>query len=299
MKLVADIDTITSNLSPLTTVIEDYSSAVSAFDGAKVDCSLEEVSELISSYKASIGDDLNKINTGSHDYNNLVTECCSEYKANEENIQAISMDQINEVISKCADVTIDYQGNAANKLTKLPSTSLYGVNLIKAQQIVNKYKNKNIKGLSNSEFLDYISAAAQIDYAKSGVLPSVTIAQAICESGWGNYAIGNNIFGIKCGSGWKGKRINCSTKEQSAGGSYYSVRSDFRDYDSIVDGVADHSDLLHADLYKPVLKACKNNDAYEACRQLKKCGYATSHSYANTLISIIEANDLTQYDPKH
>lgn len=298
MKLVADVDTITSNLNPLSTTIEDFNSAVSAYDGASINCSLEEVSGVLDSYKSSIGEDLNKINTSSHEYNTLVEECCNEYKANEEKSQAISMDVINDIISKCEDVTIDYQGEAAKKLTGLPSTELIGVSLIKAQKIVDKYTGCDIEGLSNDQFLEYIAAAAQIDYAKSGVLPSVTIAQAICESGWGNSAIGNNLFGIKCGDGWTGKRRNCATAEQSAGGSYYNIRADFRDYDTLVEGIQDHSDLLHYDRYKPVLAACKNNDPYEACRQLKACGYATSHSYANTLISIIEDNDLTQYDPK-
>jgi len=298
MKLVADVDTITSNLSPLTSSIEDYTSAVSAYDGASINCSLEEVSGILDSYKQSIGEDLNKINTSSHEYNDLVEDCCNEYKANEEKNQSISIDAINDIISKCADITVDYKGNAANKLTGLPTTELIGAELVKAKKIVEKYTGCDIEGLSNDEFLEYISAAAQIDYAESGVLPSVTIAQAICESGWGNSAIGNNLFGIKCGDGWTGKRRNCATAEQSAGGSYYNIRADFRDYDTLVEGIKDHSDLLHYDRYKPVLAACKNNDAYEACRQLKACGYATSHSYANTLISIIEDNNLTQYDPK-
>ena len=43
MKLVADVDTITSNLSPLSTAVEDYSTAVSTYDGASIDCPLEEI----------------------------------------------------------------------------------------------------------------------------------------------------------------------------------------------------------------------------------------------------------------
>lgn len=124
MKLVADIDTITSNLSPLSTAIEDYSSAVSAFNGAKIECPLEEVSDLFNSYKNDIGENLSKINTGSHDYNNLVTECCNEYKANEENVQDIDAQLMIEIVQKCKEITSDYKGNASIKLTKLPSTDL-------------------------------------------------------------------------------------------------------------------------------------------------------------------------------
>ncbi len=74
MKLVADVDTITSNLNPLSTTIEDFNSAVSAYDGASINCSLEEVSGVLDSYKSSIGEDLNKINTSSHEYNTFVEE---------------------------------------------------------------------------------------------------------------------------------------------------------------------------------------------------------------------------------
>ena len=298
MKLLADVDTITSNLKPLTTSIDDFTSAVSTFNGASINCPLDEVSGVLDSYKSSISDDLNKLNKSSHDYNDLVTDCCAKYKANEEKTQTLSIENMEKIIEKCAEVTAEYEGSAAKKLTGLPSTELMPSYIVQAKKTVAKYNGCNIASLSNKQFLEYISAAAILDYEKSGILPSVTIAQAICESGWGNYAIGNNLFGIKCGSGWKGKRRNCETKEQSAGGSYYSTRADFRDYDTLVEGISDHSDLLNNSRYKPVRAACNNNDAYEACRQLKACGYATSHSYAQTLISIINSNNLTQYDPK-
>lgn len=297
MKLVADIDNIMSNLNILSAEVEEYQSAISNFNGSNIDCPLEDVKSIVESYKNSISEDLNKLNISSEDYKTLVDECCSEYQANEENTQVIDIEKMSEIISNNTEVTVDYQGDAATALSSLPSTELIEPTLYKAQKIVEKYQGRDIADLSNSEFLEYIGAAAQIDYQKSGILPSVTIAQAICESAWGNSSIGNNLFGIKCGSGWTGKRVSCRTKEQSSGGKYYSITADFRDYDSIVDGIADHSDLLNSDWYAPVRKACDNNDPYEACRKLKECHYATSHTYTNTLISIIEDNDLTQYDP--
>ena len=124
MKLLADVDTITSNLSPLSISIEDFSSAISAFDGASINCSLSEVSGILDSYKSSISDDLNKLNTSSHEYNSLVEECCNEYKANEENIQDISAEKLKEIIKNCAEITSKYEGNAKIKLTGLPSTDL-------------------------------------------------------------------------------------------------------------------------------------------------------------------------------
>lgn len=298
MKLVADVDKINSNLTSLSTEVDDFNKAVSTYNGASINCPVEEISGVLDSYKSSIGDDLEKLNTSSQEYKTLVEECCTDYKANEEKTQTINVDKIAEIISNNKDVTVDYKGNAASKLTGLPSTELTGTSLIEAQKVIEKYSKVNIADLSNEEFVEYIGAAAQIDYEKSGILPSVTLAQAILESGWGDSSIGNNVFGIKCGDGWTGKRINCATAEQAADGSYYGINADFRDYDSVVEGVGDHSDLLNKDLYASVKEACDNNDAYEACRQLQACGYATSHTYADKLISLIDQYDLRRFDPK-
>ena len=87
MKLVADIDNIMSNLNVLSADIEEYQSAMANFNGASVNCSLDEVKSLIESYKNSISEDLNKLNTSSEDYKTLVDECCTEYQANEANVQ--------------------------------------------------------------------------------------------------------------------------------------------------------------------------------------------------------------------
>lgn len=122
MKLVADVDTITANLSPLTTTIEDYSSAVSAYDGASINCSLEEVSGILDSYKKSISEDLNKINTSSNEYNELVKDCCNEYKANEGKTQSVSIDFIDNIVKGSPELFTDYKGDAATKLTGLPTT---------------------------------------------------------------------------------------------------------------------------------------------------------------------------------
>jgi len=57
---------------------------------------------------------------------------------------------------------------------------------------------------------------ARADAAKSGILPSLTVAQAIWESGWEKSKLtvnGNALFGIKAGSGWAGPRVSCKTFE--------------------------------------------------------------------------------------
>ncbi len=156
------------------------------------------------------------------------------------------------------------------------------------------YANKgNISG-DNLNFINSIKDGAVQAYNEYGVLPSLTMAQAILESGWGKHSIGNNIFGIKAGSSWTGKTQNCLTSEQNADGSYYQITDTFRDYDSIDESITDHAKLLTNDRYKPVLEA-KNYK--EACVAVRQCGYATSLDYANSLISLVEQYGLDQWDP--
>ena len=178
-------------------------------------------------------------------------------------------------------------------IEKKPATN---IDPEKAERIVNKYKGRKISSLSNKEFIEYIGAAAQLAYFKDGILPSVTIAQAIEESGWGEYAIGNNLFGIKKSKKWKGKTIKKKTKE-FVDGEEIIIEAEFKDYDSIIDGIKDHNKLLNESWFSPVKKACKNNDPYEACRQLEKCEYATNPEYDSDLISIIKKYNLTRFDP--
>ena len=173
------------------------------------------------------------------------------------------------------------------------------IDIDKCKKTIKKYKDRDIRKLTNKEFKEYIAAEAQLAYIEDGILPSVTIAQAILESEWGDKPIGNNLFGIKKSSDWKGKTIKKKTREQDENGNYYTIIAEFKDYDSISDGVKDHNELLNKPWYKPVREACDNNDPYEACRQLYKCGYATSQDYSDELIAIIDEYNLTQYDPKY
>jgi flagellum-specific peptidoglycan hydrolase FlgJ len=148
--------------------------------------------------------------------------------------------------------------------------------------------------MEQKAFINQIKNGACACYIKYGILPSLTIAQAALESGWGSSSIGNNIFGIKAGSSWKGKTQTVLTTE-FVNGQYIKVNATFRDYNSIDDSIIDHAKLLTLNRYMPVVQA---KDYKEACKQVQQCGYATDPNYANKLISIIETYKLNQYDTK-
>lgn len=159
-----------------------------------------------------------------------------------------------------------------------------------------EYQNIGSESLSGDRlaFVNSIKDGAVSAYNKYGVLPSLTLAQAILETGWGNSKIGNNIFGIKAGGGWTGKTQDCSTWEQNSDGSTYTTVATFRDYDSIADSIEDHAKLLTNDRYRPVIES---TDYKTAAIKVRECGYATDLEYSNKLINIIETYGLNQWDP--
>lgn len=138
------------------------------------------------------------------------------------------------------------------------------------------------------EFLDRVGKTAA-EYDESKTLPSVTVAQAIVESAWGQSAPGNNYFGIKADSSWSGPSNNLSTQEEGAGG-LYTITDGFRAYNTLEDSVIDHDKFLIPYKMGPY------TTPEEQAQHLKDKGYATDSGYASKLMQIIDENDLTKYD---
>ncbi len=170
---------------------------------------------------------------------------------------------------------------------------------LKAVAIIGgEYKNGGTVKANEQQaaFINSLVKGAVETYKKYGVLPSLTMAQAILESGWGESGLSakyNNLFGIKAGDSWNGKVANMGTAEQNSDGSYYNITAAFRAYDDVADSIEDHGKLLSTDRYKPVIAA---KDYKEACQRVRECGYATSLNYSQNLINLIEQYGLNQWD---
>lgn len=144
-------------------------------------------------------------------------------------------------------------------------------------------------------FIESLLQGAKTAYRNYGILPSVTIAQAILESGWGESGltkISNNLFGIKWYAGCGYEFVPYPTKE-FINGKMIEVTANFRKYATLSDSLSDHASFLTATRYNPVRVATTYS---EQCKQLQKCGYATDPDYASKLINIIENNKLFEYD---
>lgn len=144
-----------------------------------------------------------------------------------------------------------------------------------------------------NEFLEKIKDGAMSAQKRYGVLASLTMAQAVLETGWGKASVGNNIFGIKADASWNGPTTEASTQEWY-GGKYVTINAGFRSYPSIAASVEDHAKFLAENSRYRNIIGC--TDFKKACENIQADGYATDPDYAEKLISIIVANGLTQYD---
>ena len=153
---------------------------------------------------------------------------------------------------------------------------------------------------NQSQFLSAIKQGA-MDGAKEGVLPSITAAQAILESGWGSSELAkapnNNLFGIKDSGDWNGEIVTVPTQEY-VNGDYITVNAAFRKYASWNDSVVDHAKFFTSTEWRKnnYRKVVNETDYRIAAQELKNAGYATDPSYAGKLISLIEAYKLYEWD---
>ena len=149
-------------------------------------------------------------------------------------------------------------------------------------------------------FLSAIKQGA-MDGAKEGILPSITAAQAILESGWGSSELAkvpnNNLFGIKDSEDWHGEIVTVPTQEY-LNGDYITVNAAFRKYASWNDSVVDHAKFFTSTEWRKnnYRKVVNETDYRIAAQELKNAGYATDPSYAGKLISLIEAYKLYEWD---
>lgn len=152
-------------------------------------------------------------------------------------------------------------------------------------------------------FIDKIAPIVQslCKTRQKWILPSVCIAQACCESAYGTskaMVAANGLFGFKVGKGtkygtaWKGKSYSTKTKEFY--GQYVTITDAFRAYDTVEEAVEDYMDLLCS--LSRYAAAVNQTDAKTCITAIKNGGYATSPTYINTIMNIINKYNLTQYD---
>ena len=153
--------------------------------------------------------------------------------------------------------------------------------------------------MSREKFMKEVAPViVRVATEKGYKYPSAVIAQAICESNWGDSKLSSayfNFFGMKCGSSWKGKYTDMRTKEEYKKGTLTNISAKFRAYDSIEEGIRGYFDFISTKRYANLKKATSAQNYIE---MLKADGYATSSVYVDTVYKIWKVNDLGRYDKK-
>ncbi|QEC74339.1 hypothetical protein FSB73_17545 [Arachidicoccus ginsenosidivorans] len=138
-------------------------------------------------------------------------------------------------------------------------------------------------------YIQRYETLAVSEMMRTGVPASITLAQAILESGCGQSTLAknsNNHFGIKCKTEWTGEKTYHDDDRKA---------ECFRVYNSVEDSYKDHSDFLKNRPYYTDLFRLSQTDYKGWAYGLKKDGYATEKDYPQNLIKLIETYNLENY----
>ena len=143
-------------------------------------------------------------------------------------------------------------------------------------------------------FISLVAPGAVAAQQRYGVPASVTIAQAIEESAWGQSGLAaqyHNLFGVK-GTGPAGS-VSLPTSEYEAG-HWVSVDARFRVYHNDAESIADHAELLATSGY--YTRAMADRGVPDAFAKALTGVYATDPNYGANLIALMKLYNLYQYD---
>jgi flagellum-specific peptidoglycan hydrolase FlgJ len=154
--------------------------------------------------------------------------------------------------------------------------------------------------MTTAEFIAAAAPGARLSQREHGVPASVTIAQAILESGWGRSALSTydkNFFGMKCYE--RGPyAIGCSThntSECTPAGQCYPTSASFRTYATAADSFRDHGNMLATNArYANAFVYRGDPDRFVA--EMAAAGYATDPLYTQKLTGIMAKYNLYGYN---
>ncbi|WP_417161418.1 N-acetylmuramoyl-L-alanine amidase [Streptococcus sp.] len=229
------------------------------------------------------------------------TDTSSSLKESTDN-QAASYSEVGVHDDSTSQMNLQSEEVLEEKQTSLEDSSKIAV-LTNSSVTTSSYQEADDLSKIDQNQRHFLSAIKQgaMDGAKEGILPSITAAQAILESGWGRSELAkvpnNNLFGIKDSEDWHGEIVTVPTQEY-LNGDYITVNAAFRKYASWNDSVVDHAKFFTSTEWRKdnYRKVVNETDYRIAAQELKNAGYATDPSYPGKLIRLIEAYKLYEWD---
>jgi flagellum-specific peptidoglycan hydrolase FlgJ len=139
-------------------------------------------------------------------------------------------------------------------------------------------------------YIENYKSVAKDNMIRTGIPASITLGQAILESGAGTGPLSvqaNNHFGIKCHKEWTGPSIKYTDDEEN---------ECFRKYNQPSESFKDHSYFLTSRPRYAELFEFQKDDYKSWAYGLKAAGYATDSKYPDKLIGLIEKYQLGRFD---
>lgn len=155
---------------------------------------------------------------------------------------------------------------------------------------VNKVEKEIEFDGSIDSFVDQLYPFAKETADKLGIDPSVILAQAALETGWGksvNKHADNsssfNLFNIKANKLWQGDKTNQHTTE-FINGNKQAINDDFRAYQSVRESFDDYHAFITGN--KRYSEALTVKDSENYVKAIHKAGYATDPQYSDKILQI-------------
>lgn len=139
-------------------------------------------------------------------------------------------------------------------------------------------------------YIENYKSVAKDNMIRTGIPASITLGQAILESGAGTGPLSvqaNNHFGIKCHKEWTGPSIKYTDDAED---------ECFRKYNQPSESFKDHSYFLTSRPRYAELFDFQKDDYKSWAYGLKAAGYATDSKYPDKLIGLIEKYQLGRFD---
>lgn len=152
------------------------------------------------------------------------------------------------------------------------------------------YASAPMRHFTPFDYIEQYKGAAVLEMQRFSVPASITLAQAIVESKYGNSDLAvnaNNHFGIKCKKEWTGPTYTMDDDEKN---------ECFRKYEFPLDSYEDHSMFLASRPRYAGLFELPKTDYIAWAKGLKEAGYATHPRYTEMLIEVIERYKLYELD---
>ncbi|MGN1272193.1 MAG: SLAP domain-containing protein [Lactobacillus sp.] len=172
---------------------------------------------------------------------------------------------------------------------------------------INITQSQKVSAATMDEQAAFLNTAAKqaVKAAKKyGTYPSVMIAQAIVESGWGQSGLAvnaNNLFGMKADDSWTGATYSSKTREEDKNGKSYYITAKFRKYNTLEESFEDNGKKLREGVSWQPLRYkgtwIENADNYAAATKSLTGTYATDSKYDSSLNARITESNLNKYDP--